>query len=439
MNLSYLTTLAYGFVSTVARSWTTRESPRTPPGSLSILHGLRGITDRRFFLKQAARYGPIFKFSQFTSEVVGIVGLERAHKLLREHPHAIAPCPVPFHSQITGGFLRFMDDATYARYGIAFRKAFGKQVVQAAEPVTCQVARRELERLAQASFDADGGVTPSSSFQTIVFAAFARAFFGFELGTLAFEQFQRAIQKLCEHDHTYPLDAPALESLAQVRTLINARRDQLLEHAPDAPVECALTALHAQNPALPDATCIDNLIFMFQVPLKNVVGLLNWLLVMLGSHPEWIERARDPAQVDADIYERIISETLRLSQSEFLYRRIVRDVEYEGVRLPAGWLLRVCVWESHRDPAVFDAPEEFNPDRFLGRTFSATEYAPFGLGKHSCNGIALTNMICKTGLETLVQSYDLSIVGAEPITREWRHWIHWHPSKNYRVRLTPRL
>ena len=48
-------------------------------------------------------------------------------------------------------------------------------------------------------------------------------------------------------------------------------------------------------------------------------------------------------------------------------REIVHPITHAGFRLPRGWLLRICVHESHRDPAVFEHPEVFDPDRFLRR------------------------------------------------------------------------
>ena len=79
-------------------------------------------------------------------------------------------------------------------------------------------------------------------------------------------------------------------------------------------------------------------------------------------------------------------ETLRLEQSEFLYRRVVKPLEIDGYRIPPGWLLRILVHESHRDPTVYPEPDRFNPDRFLARTFDKTEYSPFGADAHGCNG-----------------------------------------------------
>ena len=136
-------------------------------------------------------------------------------------------------------------------------------------------------------------------------------------------------------------------------------------------------------------------------------------------------------------------ETLRLAQSEYLYRKIEEEIEFEGHRLPRGWLLRIGVWESHRDPAVFADPERFDPDRFAERPFSQSEYSPFGWGRHHCVGVGLTTMICRAVFEELAAGFDWDVEWDGRATRRrvqwrpWRHWHHWHPSSSLRVTLRP--
>ncbi len=161
----------------------------------------------------------------------------------------------------------------------------------------------------------------------------------------------------------------------------------------------------------------------------------------LGRRPEWIARLRsgidgdDPAD-PPDLLDRVVLETLRVAQSEYLYRRLERDVAFEGFRLPAGWLVRVCVGESHRDPAVFEEPGRFDPDRFL-ESHPPSEYAPFGVHHHACNGVPLTNLVCRTFLETIVRGYDWRVEGPEELERDFRHWSHWRPAGGTETFLEP--
>ena len=114
-----------------------------------------------------------------------------------------------------------------------------------------------------------------------------------------------------------------------------------------------------------------------------------------------------------------------------------RTIEFEGFRLPKGWLIRLCVWESHRSGDAFEDPETFDPDRFLSSAFHTSEYSPFGWAQHACNGVPLTNMLCRTVIEELVGGFEWRIEGNGPLEHGFRHWQHWRPTSELRLSLTP--
>ena len=90
---------------------------------------------------------------------------------------------------------------------------------------------------------------------------------------------------------------------------------------------------------------------------------------------------------------RMVSETLRLSQSEYVYRVVARECRLGEFRIPAGWLVRVCLRECHRRPDLFPEPERFDPDRFLDISQGKLIYAPFGHGEHSRDGLSCRAML----------------------------------------------
>ncbi len=407
-----------------------------PPGSLSIVDGLGGITDREFYLKQSKRYGPIFKFAQFSHKVIAMVGLERGQKLFREHDADLISTPLPFSKSISGGFLRYMNDEDHALYGKLFRKALGKSVTDAALPLTNQVTEHQLARLAGDCANAPSHtVAPSPYLVPIVRAAFFRALYGIEPETPQSEKFLIEYEKFTAQPPQRPISHVTLQALSNLREMLYEKSNQLCAENESL---CALTSLHLQNPNMPDATCLDNLLFAQRIGSGNILGLLHWLLVMVGTNPVWLEELRARvANGNTDAIDATIMETLRLAQSEYLYRKLDKEIDYEGYRLPKGWLLRVCVWESHRDPNIFPEPNQFNPNRFLEKHYTASDYSPFGFAKHACNGVALTNLVCRSVLHTIVTQYEIQVFGQDSLARDFRHWNHWHPGANFQVRLTP--
>lgn len=131
--------------------------------------------------------------------------------------------------------------------------------------------------------------------------------------------------------------------------------------------------------------------------------------------------------------DRIVRETLRLHQSEFLLRRVKSPIEWDGFRIPAGWHVRICVGESHRLPEMFDQPEVFDPDRFL-QPPNRTRYSPFGLSPRLCPGEHLARAMGRHLAAELVSRYDCQVFGVEP--QEFSGF-HWRPGSHFRVALTP--
>lgn len=171
-----------------------------------------------------------------------------------------------------------------------------------------------------------------------------------------------------------------------------------------------------------------------------------WVFKFLSDFPSVLEpiRARQsgtpvvPGAV-SDLGTRIVMETLRMEQSEFLYRRVIRTFEYQGMIVPAGWLVRFCTRESHRDSAVFSAPDRFDPDRFARRTYSRDEYAPFGADAHGCMGSHIARFLGRLFVEELALGFEWRVVTDGPPERAGnRHRDHWRPNSRQRVVVTPR-
>ena len=94
---------------------------------------------------------------------------------------------------------------------------------------------------------------------------------------------------------------------------------------------------------------------------------------------------------------------------------------------PAGWILRLCVNEAHRDPSVFEDPDRFDPARFRDRAWSRNEYSPFGGHTHGCMGAHLAHFLGRIFVEELAIGFDWTVVRDGPLERGSRHRDHWRP------------
>jgi cytochrome P450 len=201
------------------------------------------------------------------------------------------------------------------------------------------------------------------------------------------------------------------------------------------PPACSLDHLARDEPeALADPTLIGNLVYLAETGGRDIADLLCWALKMLGDHPEWAARlavaARSGEAPGDGLAARVVAETLRLEQSEYIVRTARRPVRIEDFSIPTGWLVRLCVRESHRDPQAFPDPDRFDPDRFLHARHDARTYAPLGLGRHACLGRTLVEVTGATSLAALARGYDWRVTADGP--REFGTF-HWMPSRRFRV------
>ncbi|KAK1619585.1 hypothetical protein QYE76_025102 [Lolium multiflorum] len=81
----------------------------------------------------------------------------------------------------------------------------------------------------------------------------------------------------------------------------------------------------------------------------------------------------------------------------------------DGYDIPVGTRVLVCVWSIARDPVLWDSPEEFMPERFLGSKIDVKgqdfELLPFGSGRRMCPGYNLGLKVIQVSLANLLHGF----------------------------------
>jgi cytochrome P450 len=193
--------------------------------------------------------------------------------------------------------------------------------------------------------------------------------------------------------------------------------------------------------ALSKQEVFDQCVLSFQAGHETTATALLWWSWLMASHPQ--AQARAAAEIDtclagrppgADAMQALPWLTATLKEAMRLFppvaavmtRRLTREIELGGVRLPARTLVRVTPWLLHRDPRWWPRePKAFRPERFMPATDNWTPdpiprgaYIPFGLGPRVCLGQHFAQLEMTLIAALLLQRFRLStLTDAPPIPR----------------------
>ncbi|KAL6655500.1 hypothetical protein ACP70R_006326 [Stipagrostis hirtigluma subsp. patula] len=158
---------------------------------------------------------------------------------------------------------------------------------------------------------------------------------------------------------------------------------------------------------------------------ESAAVIVEWALSELLKKPDALAMAaeelnrvvgRDRWVTETDIpsllyLEAVVKETMRLHLvAPMLSPRLAReDTSVAGYAIPAGTRVLVNVWTITRDPALWDAPEEFRPERFVGSKIDVKgqhfELLPFGSGRRMCPGYSLGLKVIQVSLTNLLHGF----------------------------------
>ncbi|XBI22313.1 hypothetical protein VPH35_063343 [Triticum aestivum] len=109
--------------------------------------------------------------------------------------------------------------------------------------------------------------------------------------------------------------------------------------------------------------------------------------------------------------EAIVKESMRMHPIvPLLIPRMAReDATIDGYDVPKGARVLINVWAMGRDPELWDAPEDFMPERFLGSKMGVIgqdlELLPFGTGRRMCPGYNLGLKVVHLSLANLLHGF----------------------------------
>ena len=226
------------------------------------------------------------------------------------------------------------------------------------------------------------------------------------------------------------LPTPARRRARAARTTLRRLANDILQDCRadptrDAPLVHAL--IGATDPAtglaLSDQDICNDLIVFMGAGYDTTATTLAFALWALGRHPDLQDKVAGEAgdlgdrELTPDDVPRlgytvqVVYEAVRLCPPVALAgRTAMRDIEVDGYRVEAGSTLVVGIFAMQRDPALWENPLVFDPDRFSAENFSGHDrwqFIPFGGGPRSCIGDHFAMLEATLALGTIIRMIEI--------------------------------
>ncbi|XP_029452603.1 cytochrome P450 2U1 isoform X1 [Rhinatrema bivittatum] len=167
---------------------------------------------------------------------------------------------------------------------------------------------------------------------------------------------------------------------------------------------------------------------LFVAGTDTTTNTILWSLLYMSLYPDVQEkvqaeidavigRDRPPSLTDKALMpftEATIMEVQRIGMVVPLSvpRMASETTVFQGYTIPKGSVIFPNLWSVHRDPKIWEKPDDFYPDRFLEGTeqiLKKEAFIPFGIGHRVCMGEQLAKMELFLMFVNLLQSFTFGL------------------------------
>ncbi len=192
---------------------------------------------------------------------------------------------------------------------------------------------------------------------------------------------------------------------AAINTMIAARRRRLATNGRDVPRDILTLLMTARDRdsgrAMSEEEVRGNILTFMSAGHETSANAITWTLYLLSQSYQWrdlvLTEAHEALGETAEatinrlpITRAVVEESLRLYPPIVSISRVaVGADELAGQAIHPGTMVIVAPYVLHRHRSLWERPDEFDPNRFLGPARAAIDryaYLPFGAGARGCIG-----------------------------------------------------
>ncbi|MGH9349173.1 MAG: cytochrome P450 [Vicinamibacterales bacterium] len=247
-------------------------------------------------------------------------------------------------------------------------------------------------------------------------------------GNVAAEGLARAIGRVVPRWNAFA----ALASLDElIYSEVNRRRQADLSRRHDV-LSLLMQARYDDGSSMSREEIRDELMTLLMTGHETSATILAWCICHLCQHRDNLDTLREEIHAagrggavpleaidDLGYLDAVIKETMRMTPVFSLVARVLTQPHVVGtIACPADVVVSPNIYGTHHRADLWEDPERFRPERFLGREESPFHYFPFGGGVRKCIGLGfacyemkifLTEMVRRTRFAT-VPGYRARIV-----------------------------
>jgi cytochrome P450 len=215
------------------------------------------------------------------------------------------------------------------------------------------------------------------------------------------------------------------------------RRESNLAQRHDV-LSLLLGARDSDGGTMSDQDLRDELVDLIFTGYDGPGTALDWAFERLLRNPQALERLKRSLTEGDGYLNAAIKEVLRMRPIGPIGRRVARDIELAGYRIPAGVFVAPAMAALHFRDDIYPEPDEFRPERFIDGGPKNYGWIPFGGGVRRCIGASLGQLELRVVIRAILERADLCAPEHGPERSRIRMVVST-PARGCRVVLTQPL
>eukprot|EP01060_Flectonema_neradi_P025079 TRINITY_DN33911_c0_g1_i1.p1 TRINITY_DN33911_c0_g1~~TRINITY_DN33911_c0_g1_i1.p1 ORF type:complete len:487 (+),score=74.41 TRINITY_DN33911_c0_g1_i1:44-1504(+) len=200
-----------------------------------------------------------------------------------------------------------------------------------------------------------------------------------------------------------------------IYNIIRSRTDEEWDNGKDI-----LCIYKHQKPEVDEKELRDVALNFIIAGRDTTAAVSTWMLLELYRSPETMEKVREEIKNESNVanmhfLQAVFLETLRLQPSVPMDGKTALEEDNlpSGIYVPAGANVNFHPWAFTRNPALFEDPETFKPERWMEdgvcKTPDQYAYPQFNMGPRICLGRVMAANEAKTVVSEIVSEFDIEL------------------------------